>query len=99
VKTRPSSPIPLPPAKPTDPDRRSTAVRGIVVPFRPRVGVEADMPVSSTWDELKTLAGDGWCWRDPESLELIEACVRRLRFEVEREWGQGGAANRHRRRR
>jgi hypothetical protein len=59
---------------------------GVVLPFRRPVDHEP--APSSTWDELTKLALDGWCWRDPESLARIEACVQRLWVEVEGEWGE-----------
>jgi hypothetical protein len=59
--------------------RAVPAGRGLVVRMR-----EPD--VGTTWDDLTRLAFEAWCWRDPEALDRVEACLRHLSAEVEREW-------------
>jgi len=48
---------------------------------------DAEAPANAAWDELPRLALEAWCWRDPESLARLDACLARLRPDVEREWG------------
>src|SRR5262245_29454783 len=74
------------------PTRARGSKEGVVVPLRVR-RKEADHQAggNSAWDELTHLVLEAWCWRDPESLQRLEACVvGRLRPEVEREWGWDG---------
>jgi len=73
------------PAGRSAPAAKRAAGKGVVVPLRaPARESEAG---GGTWDELTRLALDAWCWRDPESLARLEACVGRLWVDVEREWG------------
>lgn len=45
------------------------------------------MQTDAEWDVLATLLDDAWCWRDPESVAALEACLLRLKARVFDEWG------------
>lgn len=45
-----------------------------------------DQVVNADWDRLVTLTMQAWCWRDPESIAALVACLRRLRDVVDRDW-------------
>jgi len=70
------------------PQRR--AGRGEVIhldTYRRRVSEpRADVTLNSEWDRLSRLAEEAWCWRDPESLAALGACVARLGLRSLAEW-------------
>jgi hypothetical protein len=68
-------------ARPIDPGRHVV----LQLPV-PKKGPEQTASANATWDELTRLVLEAWCWRDPESLARLEACVGRLWLEVDREW-------------
>lgn len=45
-----------------------------------------DDQLNDDWDRLVTFVMQAWCWRDPESLDTVDRCLRRLRSVVDREW-------------
>ena len=63
----------------------------MVLPLR-RDGrpVDDERTLSATWDELSRLAAEAWSWRDPESLERLEACIEQLWPEVDCDWDPDG---------
>jgi hypothetical protein len=59
-----------------------------LAPYRERlVRFERQAATNTAWDSLGRLADDAWCWRDPEALAALEACVARLQACVREEWG------------
>jgi hypothetical protein len=38
------------------------------------------------WDRLEELGRAAWTWRDPESIEALEAWVAQLRMSIRAEW-------------
>ena len=48
--------------------------------------VSVDQEVNSEWDLLIRLATQAWSWRDPESLDVLEHTVSRLRTWIGSEW-------------
>jgi hypothetical protein len=70
--------------------RLPPSTRGKVVPLRGHLDdAEFELDAQTDWDELTRLVVEAWCWRDPESLDRLSACVSRLRDDVERDWGSG----------
>ena len=45
-----------------------------------------DDQLNADWDRLVTFVMQAWCWRDPDSLDAVDRCLRRLRVVVDREW-------------
>ena len=45
-----------------------------------------DAGLNADWDRLVALVMQAWCWRDPESIEAVDACLGRLRALVARDW-------------
>jgi len=45
-----------------------------------------DDEVNSEWDLLIRLATQAWSWRDPESLDMLEHTVSRLRNWIGHDW-------------
>jgi hypothetical protein len=48
--------------------------------------VSVDQEVNSEWDLLIRLATQAWSWRDPESLDVLERTVTRLRTWIGHDW-------------
>ena len=48
--------------------------------------VSVDQEVNSEWDTLIRLATQAWSWRDPESLDVLEGTVTRLRTWIGHDW-------------
>jgi len=40
------------------------------------------------WNALVPLAEAVWSWREPESIDALEACVARLRAAIRCDWEQ-----------
>ena len=58
-------------------------------PYRRRLAeMHRDATLNAQWDALLTVVMDAWCWRDPDSLDDLEAQVARLRAGVLADWGQ-----------
>ena len=77
--------LPFPSGRRAPAAERGVVEKAVVLPLRAR---ERDPEAGGgTWDELTRLALDAWCWRDPESLARLEACIGRLWVDVNREWG------------
>jgi hypothetical protein len=49
-----------------------------------------DATINAAWDGLLTAVMAAWTWRDPDSLDAIEAQVGRLRAAVDQDWGSAG---------
>jgi hypothetical protein len=54
--------------------------------YRPWDQHDPDAPRNGAWDELLRLVDKAWTWRDPETLNEIDACLLRLGLVVEAEW-------------
>jgi len=50
-------------------------------------GIERDRTLDTEWDRLAVLVAEALCWRDPESVEAVGACVARLERLVREDWG------------
>jgi hypothetical protein len=48
--------------------------------------VSVDGEVNAEWDLLIRLATQAWSWRDPESLDVLEHTVSRLRNWIGHDW-------------
>ena len=48
--------------------------------------LSVDHEVNSEWDMLIRLATQAWSWRDPESLDVLEHTVNRLRTWIGSDW-------------
>jgi hypothetical protein len=48
--------------------------------------VSVDHEVNTEWDMLIRLATQAWSWRDPESLDVLERTVTRLRTWIGHDW-------------
>jgi hypothetical protein len=48
--------------------------------------VSVDHEVNSEWDLLIRLATQAWSWRDPESLDVLEEAVTKLRNWIGHDW-------------
>ena len=56
-------------------------------PYRERVArFERQVATSIAWDSLPRLADDAWCWRDPDALAALEACIAQLKASVLEDW-------------
>ncbi len=73
--------------------------RGIVLDFDARrrallehrnpmrcVGAGDDREVNSAWDELMKLVIQAWSWRDPESLDVLESALGKLKRRIAHDW-------------
>jgi len=45
-----------------------------------------DVVLNDAWDSLLTLVLEAWCWRDPDCLAEVEACLAHLRRSVDQDW-------------
>lgn len=50
-----------------------------------RRALDADKE-DNAWARLVDLARTAWTWRDPESMDALEACVGQLKAAVREEW-------------
>ena len=48
---------------------------------------DRDRILEAEWNRLAILVAEALCWRDPESVEAVEACVGRLERLVSADWG------------
>jgi hypothetical protein len=75
---------------PVHPIRQRPPGRGEVIQldaYRRRVTEsQGDVILNVEWDRLAQLAEEAWCWRDPESLAALGACVARLGLRSLEEW-------------
>jgi len=73
--------------------------RGVIVDFDSRrramlaqrglmqcVDSRDDQEINAAWDDLMKLMIQAWSWRDPESLDSLEAAMVILRKRVEDDW-------------
>jgi len=47
---------------------------------------ERDRILGAEWNRLAILVAEALCWRDPESVEAVGACVARLKRLVLEDW-------------
>ena len=50
---------------------------------------DRDRILEAEWNRLAILVAEALCWRDPESVEAVEACAVRLGCLVRADWGVG----------
>jgi len=73
--------------------------RGVIVDFDSRrramlaqrglmqcVDSRDDQEINAAWDDLMKLMIQAWSWRDPESLDSLEAAMVILRKRIEDDW-------------
>ena len=73
--------------------------RGVIVDFDSRrramlaqrglmqcVGSRDDQEINAAWDDLMKLVIQAWSWRDPDSLDSLEAATVILRKRIEDDW-------------
>ena len=73
--------------------------RGVIVDFDSRrramlaqrglmqcVDARDDREVNAAWDDLMKLVIQAWSWRDPDSLDSLEAATVILRKRIEDDW-------------
>src|SRR5262245_53379125 len=53
-----------------------------------RPEVPTDEAINQEWDLLIRLATQAWSWRDPESVDVLERTVTRLRAWIGYDWSQ-----------
>ena len=53
-----------------------------------RPEVPTDDAINQEWDLLIRLATQAWSWRDPESVDVLEQAVTRLRAWIGYDWSQ-----------
>ena len=71
------------PAGTTQSTPRTAAADGSGAPAaRPSV----DYELNAEWDLLIRLATQAWSWRDPESLDVLEHTLTRLRTWIGHDW-------------
>jgi hypothetical protein len=75
--------------RPRDGPRRRAQVIQLAA-YRQRVAdTERDRILDAEWDRLAVLVAEALCWRDPESVTAVGACVARLEPLVRADWGVG----------
>ena len=73
--------------------------RGVIVDFDSRrravlaqrglmhcVETKDDREINTAWDDLMKLVIQAWSWRDPDSLDSLEAATVILRKRIEDDW-------------
>src|SRR5262245_59698036 len=45
-----------------------------------------DAVLNSDWNRLVALIEEAWCWRDPDCIAAIQACLVQLRRSVDQDW-------------
>ena len=45
-----------------------------------------DQEINGAWDDLMKLVIQAWSWRDPDSLDALEAVMLILRKRIEDDW-------------
>ncbi len=50
------------------------------------VATERDRALDDEWNRLGVLVAEAACWRDPDSVAAVEACVARLKELVLEDW-------------
>jgi hypothetical protein len=55
-------------------------------PWLDRLFESSDGGLNAEWDRLVSLVVQAWCWRDPESVAELEACLASVRRAVDRDW-------------
>ena len=63
-----------------------------LVAYRNPLEGEQDTAINALWDQLVTLAGDAWTWRDEGCIASLQQCVDVLKKTVVAEWGKGDKA-------
>ena len=67
---------------------RAPAQVVVLASYRQRVAdVERDRILDAEWNRLAILVAEALSWRDPDSVEAVEACVTRLGRLVRADWG------------
>lgn len=66
--------------------RASAEVAASAAPWIDQWPLLDDVGLNADWDRLVVLVMQAWCWRDPESVEAVERCLRHLRSIVDRDW-------------
>jgi hypothetical protein len=56
------------------------------VPCLVRFYESRDVVLNADWNRLITLVAEAWCWRDPDCVAAIEACLAHLRHSVDHDW-------------
>jgi hypothetical protein len=52
----------------------------------PRLYEADDREINAEWDLLIRLATQAWSWRDPDSLDVLEDTLARLRTWIGHDW-------------
>ena len=74
-------------APPSGRPRASAQVIALASYRRRIADVEHDRTLDAEWNRLAILVAEALSWRDPESVEAVEACVGRLERLVRADWG------------
>jgi hypothetical protein len=74
--------LPFPTQKSRDRRRKRSAATKSA---RRGVG-QTDVDANAEWDVLLTRAVQAWCWRDPDSIRVVEQCLARLKVSVDADW-------------
>src|SRR5262245_16365792 len=45
-----------------------------------------DAALNADWNRLVALVEEAWCWRDPDCIAAIQACLVQLRRSVDQDW-------------
>src|SRR5262245_3431618 len=45
-----------------------------------------DAVLNADWNRLVALVEEAWCWRDPDCIAAIQACLVQLRRSVDQDW-------------
>ena len=70
------------------PRRRARVIQ--LAAYRQRVvDTDRDRILDAEWNRLAVLVAEALCWRDPESVSAVGACVARLEVLVRADWGVG----------
>ena len=62
--------------------RARLAQRGLMQCVDPR----DDQEINAAWDDLMKLVTQAWSWRDPDSLDSLEAAMVIVRKRIEDDW-------------
>jgi len=78
-----------PPTPPAGGPREPARVIALAAYRRRVADMERDCALDAEWNRLAILVTEAVCWRDPESVAAVGACVAHLERLVRADWDAG----------